>query len=114
MNCLVSSDVKDQILHSPLSLWHVPVRYSELRDLKLWVGPLWQVSVLNLANAARVGMDCLLLEVTDKTVGNLGRDQVAEEHGVEEDSLRANDHLLHEPPRLAHLHEGEKVHAFVV
>lgn len=59
-------------------------------------------------------MHGLLLKVPDEAVANLGADEVCDKHGVEVDALRADDEYLHEPARLAHLEEGQEVHALVV
>lgn len=71
------------------------------------------MSRFDLGDGARVGVNGLLLKVADETVHDLGRQQVGDEKAVEEDSLCAKDHGLHEPARLAHLHEDEQVHALV-
>jgi len=110
----VSPDVKDQVLHRAVLLWHLPVLDSNVGNAKLGVVPLGQVTVLDLLNAAGVGMDGLLLKISDKSVNNLGGDEVRDEKTVEEDALSSNDHHLHEPARLAHLHECQEVHPLVV
>lgn len=43
-----------------------------------------------------------------------GGDEVRDEHGVEEDALRAEDHDFHEPAWFGHLEEREEVHALVI
>jgi hypothetical protein len=70
--------------------------------------------LVNLVNSPRVRVHGLLLEVPDEAVDDLGGDEVGDEEAVEEDALRADDHGLHKPAGLAHLHKGEKVHALVV
>lgn len=47
-----------------------------IRDLKLRVIPLGQVTILDLFDTASVGVDSLFLEIANKTVDNLGRDEV--------------------------------------
>lgn len=59
-------------------------------------------------------MDSLFLKVTNKSMDNLGRDKVRDEQAVEENTLSTYDHHLHEPTRLAHLHERQEMHSLVV
>lgn len=87
---------------------------SNVGNGKLGVVPLGQVTVLDLLDATGVGMDGLLFKISDKSVDNLGGDEVGDEKTVEEDALGSNDHHLHEPTRLAHLHECQEVHPLVV
>lgn len=72
------------------------------------------MALLYLVDTPRVGVHGFFLEVADEPVGDFRRDQVAEEHGVEEDALRSQDERLHEQTWFAHLHEGEQVHALIV
>jgi hypothetical protein len=114
MDRFVSADVVDQILHRPLPLGHMPVSHGHIGDLEVRVRPFWQRALFDLLDASGICVDSLLLEVADESVGDPGRDKVADEDGVEENALRAEDHCLHEPSGLAHLHKGEKVHSLVV
>lgn len=107
-------DVQDQVSHGSLALGHIPVGNSKLRNLEIGIGPLGQVSLLNFLETARVCVDGLLLEIADKAMRDLWRDQVADEHGVEEHTLSADDDSLHEPSRLRHLHECQEVHPLIV
>lgn len=111
---LVGTDVEDQVPHGASPLGHVPVLHGQFGDLEARVAPLGQEALFDLLDAPGVGVHGLLLEVADEAVADLGRDEVRAEEGVEEDALRGEDHRLHEPARLAHLHERQEVHAFVV
>ncbi|CRJ86145.1 hypothetical protein BN1723_000082 [Verticillium longisporum] len=72
------------------------------------------LAFLDLADAARVRVHGLLLEVADEAMRDLGRDEIRQEHAVEEDALGTDEHDLHEPARLRHLHKGQQVHALIV
>lgn len=114
VNCLIGTNVKDQIPHGPFSLGHLPVRDSKIGNLEVRIRPLGKIALFNLPDTSSIGVDRFLLEVANETVCNSWRDQVAQEHGVEEDTLRPENHRLHEPAWLAHLHKGEKMHSFIV
>lgn len=92
----------------------VAYRNSNVRNAELGILPLRERTLVNLLETSRVSVDGLLFEVSDEAVHNLGGHEVGEEEAVEEEALGANDHGLHEPARLAHLHKGQEMHAFVV
>lgn len=89
-------------------------RNSNIRNAELGILPLGERTLVNFLETSRISVDGLLLEVSDEAVHNLGGHEVGEEEAVEEEALCANDHGLHEPTRLAHLHERQEMHAFVV
>ncbi len=109
---LVGPDVEQQIPHRPMTLGHVPILDGNLGRLKSF--PLGQLAGLDVGNGQRVRHDGLLLEITDESMAGAGRDEIGEEHAVEEDALGAEDHQTHEPAGLGHLEEGQQMHAFVV
>ncbi|KXH63971.1 hypothetical protein CNYM01_13806 [Colletotrichum nymphaeae SA-01] len=109
----ISPDVQNQILHRPLALGNLPILHRDIGDHEIRIGPLRQQALVDLVETARVRVHGLLLEVPDEAVGDLGGDEVRQEHAVEEDALGAEDHDLHEPARLRHLHERQEVHALV-
>lgn len=79
---LVGPDVQDEVLHGAAALGHVPVRHGNVGDLELGVAPLGEVAFVELADAARVRVHGLLLEVAHEAVADPGADEVGEEHGV--------------------------------
>ena len=72
------------------------------------------MTLLNLVDGSRVSVHCFLFEIADKAVDNARRKDVRDEESVKEDALGADNHELHEPAGLAHLHKGQEVHALVV
>lgn len=78
---------------------------SDIRDLKPRISPLWKVAVLDFTNSTGVRVHGFLFEVSDEPVDDPGMEEVRDEEGVEEDALGSDDHELHEPAGLAHLHE---------
>ena len=111
---LVGPHVEHQMPHRALVLGHLPVVDRNVGNLKVGIGPLGQVAGLDLLDDAAVGVHGFLLDVADEAVARPRRQQVREEHAVEEDALRAQDGHLHEPSRFGELHEGEEVHPLVV
>ena len=109
MNGLVGADVEQEVPHGALALGDLPVRDGDVGYLELGIRPPREAAALELVDAPRVRVHRLLLEVPDEAVADPGRDQIADEEGVEEDALGAEDHELHEPSWLAHLHEGQEV-----
>lgn len=41
MTGLISPDIEDEVLHRPFAFRHIPVRDSNVRDLEVFVCPLW-------------------------------------------------------------------------
>ena len=108
------SNVKDEILHGPVTLGHVPVADSKIGDAELGVRPLLEAAMIELKQATGISVNSLLLEVANEAVANLGGEEVRDEHGVVEDALGTEDDESHEPARLVHLEEGEEMHSLVV
>jgi hypothetical protein len=77
-------------------------------------GHVLDLAGVDVPEVLGVGVDGLLLEVSDDAVRELGGDEVAEEVGVEEDALHGEDERALVPRRLGHLHEGHEVHALVL
>ena len=111
---LVCSDIEEKVFHSPLSLGYAPVVCCEIRDHELRVCPLWEFPGVDILNSERVREHGLFLEVADEAVAGARRDEVREEHAIEEDTLSTEDHEFHKPAGLSHLEEREEVHTFVV
>lgn len=70
--------------------------------------------MVKFMQAAGVSVNSLFLEVADKAVANLGREEVRDEHGVVEDTLSTEHDESHEPAGLVHFEKGEEVHSLVV
>lgn len=87
---------------------------SNIGNLEVWITPFREIAAFDLSNRPRVCMHGFFLEIADEAVHNTGVQKVGHEEGVEEDALRTNDHELHEPAGLAHLHEREEMHSLVV
>ena len=60
-----------------------------------------------------MGDDSFFLEVADKAMAGLRREEVAEEKTVEENPLGAENHGSHEDSRGVEFEECEEVHPFV-
>lgn len=73
---LISSNVKDEILHGPVTLGHVPVADSNVGDAEVGVRPPLEVAMVELKQAAGVGVNGLFLKIADEAVANLRREQV--------------------------------------
>ena len=97
-----------------MALGHVPVANGKIGDAELGVAPLLQTAVVELEQAAGVGVDSLFLKVADEAVADLGRNEVRNEHGVIEDALGTEHDESHEPAGLVHLEEGQEMHSLVV
>ena len=95
-----------------MTLGHVPVAHGDLGRLELL--PLGQLAGVKVGDDAAVRQDGLFLEVADEAMAGPWRDQIGEEHAVEEDALGAQDHEAHEPAGFGHLEKGQEVHALVV
>lgn len=79
---LVGPDIQDQILHRAMTLGHIPVRHGNVGHLEFGVGPLGEVSFVELVDTARIRVHGFLLEVAYEAVANSGADEVGEEYGV--------------------------------
>lgn len=131
----VRPDVHDEILHSTLPLRHVPILNrmldrpvniaafasefaahldSNIGNRKVGIRPSRKVTLFDFSNGTGVCMNSLLFEITNKSVDNARRQEICDEEAVEEDALCTNNHHLHEPARLTHLHESQKMHSLVV
>jgi hypothetical protein len=69
---------------------------------------------LEVLEVLGVRVHCLLLEVADDAVRELGGEEVADEVGVEEDALRGEHERALPPARLRDLEERHEVHALVL
>jgi hypothetical protein len=76
--------------------------------------PFGQFAGFNIANCKSICEDSFLFEIADEAMASSRRDEVREEHGVEENALGTENHDLHEPARLGHFEESQKVHALIV
>lgn len=93
---LVGPDVEDEVLHASMALGHLPVLDSQVGNPEFGVGPLWQVTLLDLLDAHRVRVHGFFLKVPNKPMCNLGRDEIGYEERVEVNPLSGDEHQLHE------------------
>lgn len=97
-----------------MTLGHVPVADGNVGDAEVGVSPSLETAMVELEQAAGVGVNSLFLKVADEAVANLGREEVRDEHGVVEDTLSTEHDESHEPAGLVHFEEGEEMHSLVV
>lgn len=109
---LVRADVQQQVAHSTLAFRHIPVLDRNVRRHHLL--PLRKSTSVEICDLACVRQHCLFFKIADEAVACSRRDEVGDEHGVEEDALRSEDHELHEGTGFGHFEEGQEVHALVV
>lgn len=103
---LVGSDVIEETSHASVALGHAPILNREIRSFEIGIGPFGQVSIFEILDRERVGEDGFFFEIADEAVAGLGGEEVAEEEGIEEDALGAEDHGAHEETWFVHLEEG--------
>lgn len=76
--------------------------------------PVLKLALVQLIEENGVGVNGLLLEVSDKSVAHGWRHHVSKEVEVEEDALSCRDHQPEDDSWISHLEEEEQMHALVL
>lgn len=72
------------------------------------------MTIFEILNRESICEDCFFFEVTDEAMTCSGREEVAEEERIEEDTLSAKYHGTHEDTGFVHFEEGKKMHALII
>lgn len=82
---LICANVKKQIAHGSVTLWHPPVVDGDLGHLQLL--PLRDETSVDILDLTGVGNDSFLLEKTDESVDGPGAQEVREEQCIAPNAL---------------------------